>query len=152
MKILIIIIFFSILLIIKANAIEYGYVKASDILSLPEFKRSYEQFQIPEEKIEKLAKALKDVKIEVFLGDWCPDSAENVPPFIKIIEKINLSPDNVFYINVPKEKDKRPDLLKEKKVERLPTFIFYKKDKEIGRIIEHPLPNLIDNIINLLLH
>jgi len=133
----------------KAYALEYGNVKSSDILAIAEFKNRYEQFQISADKIEQIAKALKGLKIEVYFGDWCPDSVENVPPFIKIIEKIGLKEINISYINVPKDKSKRPALLKEKNIERLPTFVFYKDNKEVGRIIEHPIPNLEDNIIEL---
>jgi hypothetical protein len=96
------------------------------------------------------AKIGTNLKIDVFLGLWCGDSINNVPKFIKILEAIASEDLMVNYFTVERtDKQGTPYFVQEFKVERVPTFIFYRNGKEIGRIIENPKKTLIEDFLEL---
>ncbi len=90
------------------------------------------------------------IRIDVYLGLWCPDSLTNVPPFIKIVDKLGTGV-TVRYFSLPKKADKEIKyFVEEAKVERVPTFIFYRGDKEIGRIVENPKAGMLEDFMDIL--
>lgn len=91
---------------------------------------------------------LKDIKVEIFFGTWCGDSKKNVPEFIKLWDHLGFSRDQLsliaVYDNTDKSKNKTSPNNEElgKYIHRVPTFIFYKNNQEIARIVEHPVNSL----------
>ena len=116
-----------------------------------EWQEKYDKFEPEADMVEALkAKLGADLKIDVYLGLWCPDSRENLPPFIKILDRVGTGV-AVRYVNVPKKADKELKyFVEELKVERVPTFIFYRNDAEIGRIVENPKTSLIEDMMEIL--
>jgi len=116
-----------------------------------EWKKNYNTFTPDSKLIQKLKNKIeKNLKIEVYLALWCGDSRNNVPKFIKIL---NLSKHNAnvkFYLCDRKKDNKVEYFVKNKKVKRVPTFIFYRNNKEIGRITENPEKSLLKYFINIL--
>ncbi len=115
-----------------------------------EWQEKYDQYDPPADMIEALKTKLGgDVRIDVYLGLWCPDSRDNVPPFIKIMDRVgNVVP--VRYFDVPKKANKEvPYFAEEFKVQRVPTFIFYQGGKEIGRIVETPKTGVIEDMMEI---
>jgi thiol-disulfide isomerase/thioredoxin len=91
---------------------------------------------------------LKEFKVVVVCGSWCEDTQHLLPQFVKVAQQISLN--NIDYYFVDREK-KSPENAKEKfNVDRIPTFIIYKNDKEIGRIIEtvsEPIEAVLSKIL-----
>ncbi len=72
------------------------------------------------------------------MGTWCGDSKEWVPRFYKVMDQAGFNYRKMKLIAVDRNK-KAGDLdISALHIERVPTFIFYKKKKELGRIIEVP--------------
>jgi hypothetical protein len=95
------------------------------------------------------AKIGSGLRIDVYLGLWCPDSRNNVPPFIKILDRLGTAVP-VRYFSLPRKANKDIKYyVEELKVERVPTFIFYRDAKEIGRIIENPKTGLIQDFMEI---
>ncbi len=86
--------------------------------------------------IEEIKPKLQDVSIKVFMGTWCSDSQREVPALYKILNEIDFNKDNLEVIAVSQEKDTPNQLEKGFDIEYVPTIIFYKNDKEIGRYVE----------------
>ncbi len=104
------------------------------------FTGRYNNYKTDKEIIENLKLYLKDVEIKGFMGTWCGDSKREIPHFYRILEEANFNQKNVSLITVNRQKtaqglEKGYDLL------RVPTFIFYKNGKEIGRFVEHTVNN-----------
>jgi len=88
------------------------------------------------------------LRIDVYLGLWCSDSLRNVPQFIKIIDLLGAG-GTVRYFTLPRKADKEQKyFLEEPKVERVPTFIFYRDDREIGRIVENPKAGMLEDFMD----
>jgi hypothetical protein len=117
-----------------------------------EWQEKHDKYEPEADIIDALkAKLGSNLRIDVYLGLWCPDSLNNVPPFIKILDRLGTAVP-VRYFNVPRKAGKDIKYyVEELKVERVPTFIFYRDVKEIGRIIENPKTGLIEDFMEIVL-
>lgn len=117
-----------------------------------EWKAIYESFQPGDDLIETLKTKIGDnLKIDVYFGFWCGDSKDHVPPFLKILESVDEEgkiPVN-FYTVERKPTPETKYYAEELKVERVPTFIFYRDGKEIGRIVETPTNSLEEDFLEI---
>jgi hypothetical protein len=115
-----------------------------------EWQQKYDEYQPPADMVDALKTRLgADVRIDVYLGIWCPDSRNNVPPFIKTLD-LAAGQAAVRYIGVPRKASK--DLkyfVEEFQIERVPTFIIYRAGKEIGRIVENPKTGIIEDLMEI---
>jgi hypothetical protein len=129
-------------------------IEKDKILKDEEWKKVYDEFTPDDSLIEALAsKSGENLKIDVYLGLWCSDSKHNVPPFLKIIEKINKFNNNLtvnYFIVERKPTRETKYFVEDLKIERVPTFIFYRDQKEIGRIIENPKKSLIEDFMEII--
>jgi len=150
-KALIIFIIIGLMLSLSLSAMEK--ITRDQILGAGEdWKRNYADYEIDEELLEKIKNALDEgYKIDVYLGLWCKDSVNNVPKFIKIIDSLDMENFRVDYYAVERsDKQDSQYFVPEFKVERVPTFIFYCDDSEIGRIIENPEKSMIEDFLAIL--
>jgi len=117
-----------------------------------EWKDNYMNYRVDESFLDTLkAKIGDDLKIDVYLGTWCSDSLNNVPKFIKIIEAVGADNFPVNYYNVNRKPSSDVKYyVEDLKVERVPTFIFYRDGKEIGRIVENPKNTLIEDFLEII--
>ena len=115
-----------------------------------EWQEKYDQYQPEADMVEALkAKLTADTKIDVYLGLWCSDSRNNVPPFIKILDRLG-SAVPVRYLDVPRKAGKEVKyFVEELRVERVPTFILDRGGKEIGRIVENPKLGLLEDLMEI---
>ncbi len=104
--------------------------------------------------IDKIRDELKKYEIIAFMGTWCGDSRREVPRFYKLLETANFPMDQLTMIAV----SSKPNMYKQSpnheerglNIHRVPTFIFYKKGKEIGRIVESPIKSLEEDIVSII--
>ena len=117
----------------------------------PEWKVRYDAFQPRPESIQQLKPLVgNNLRVDVYLGLWCPDSRNNVPRFMKIVDRLEI-PISVRYFSVERKQGKDIRYYFEKaNVERVPTFIFFRGDQEIGRIVENPEKGLTEDMIAIL--
>jgi hypothetical protein len=104
----------------------------------PEWQENYDRYNLSSEQIDILKSKLSaDLKIDV-------------PPFLKILDSTGI-PVSVRYFSVHRKPTPSIRYFADKvQVERVPTYIFYKKDREIGRIVENPRKSLIDDMLEIL--
>jgi thiol-disulfide isomerase/thioredoxin len=96
-----------------------------------------------------LKTALSDIQIIVVLATWCGDSKEQVPRFLKVLDQADFEPERCTMIGVDSQKQARDLDVSVYDIERVPTFIFYRNEIEIGRIVETPLHSLESDILNI---
>lgn len=110
------------------------------------FESTYAEYKPREGALEGVADALENVKITLFMGTWCSDSQMEVPQFYRILDYLKFPEENLTVYAV----DNHPDRNKTTpggetstyKIEFVPTFIFSRDGKEIGRITEYPQKSL----------
>jgi thiol-disulfide isomerase/thioredoxin len=130
-----------------------GFFQKEDLLKEPYkdwYDFAYDDYMADETVTSELKRHLKKVEIKVFMGTWCGDSQEQVPVFFNILDAVNFKYKNMELIGVNRSK-KTPDRLeKGLNIIRVPTFIFYKKGKELGRIVEFPQETLEADMLKIL--
>jgi len=114
------------------------------------FNTGYEDYKVDSETLEKLKPLLKDATITVFMGTWCEDSQRETPHFYKILDETNFDESKLTLITVSDEKTTPQGFEEGKNITNVPTFIFYKNDKELGRIVEYPIESLEKDMLAIL--
>ncbi len=111
-----------------------GFVTTKQVLSIPEFQQRYKEVKIDPVPLGKLSG--KGVTVITVFGDWCSDSVEHVPEFIKINEKVKF--DDVQWVAVGRHLADNTGIVDAYQIKRVPTFLFFANGVEVGRIVEHP--------------
>ena len=124
------------------------------LISFPEFKTMYDS-QYPSYTpdsitVSKLKALASDVKVTIVLGTWCGDSKLQVPHFFKVMDQVGITEKDLTLICVDGHKKAQNGSTDNMKIERVPTFIFTKKGKELGRIIESPKNTLEQDFLAIL--
>lgn len=121
----------------------------SDVFS-EYFNSGYEAYKPDQEIIKKLKDLKKGVEVTIVMGSWCGDSQEQVPKFYKILDEIGMKDSKVNLIAVNRKKTAGDKDISNLNIERVPTFIFYRKGREIGRIVESPSSSLEKDMLLIL--
>lgn len=113
------------------------------------FNSRFFEYTPDEKTINELTNALKGYTIIGFMGTWCGDSKRETPRFYKILEQTDFDENNFELITVNRSK-KTPNNLQEGfNIIRVPTFIFYKEGKEVGRYVEYPRETIEKDILKI---
>jgi thiol-disulfide isomerase/thioredoxin len=140
---------------IKNREILINLCSREGLVNFPEMKERYDEeypaYMPDSTVIDSLKLLVKDQKITVVLGTWCGDSKLQVPHFLKIIDELGIPEERLKFISVDGSKKAEDGILKGLNIQRVPTFIFYDKEKkEIGRIIESPENTLEEDMLQIL--
>ncbi|TYQ00134.1 thiol-disulfide isomerase/thioredoxin [Tenacibaculum adriaticum] len=100
------------------------------------FNDFYEYYETDKKVITALKSKLDGVTIKGFMGTWCGDSQREIPNLYKTLDEVGFNYINLELVTVDRKK-KAKGLEKGYDVVRVPTFIFYKDGKELGRFVEH---------------
>jgi hypothetical protein len=91
-----------------------------------------------------------DVEVFIVLGTWSPDARRELPRFFKIADLAGWPAGRMTMLAVDRTK-RDPELQTAKwDVTRVPTFIFLRGGREIGRIVEKPTTTLEQDIAQIL--
>ena len=113
------------------------------------FSPNYTTYETNKEVVEKLKPLLKEVTIKAFMGTWCGDSKEQTPVFYKILDEADFNYNHLEMITVNRGKSTPDNLQEGFNIERVPTFIIYKNDKEIGRFVEYPRESVEADLLKI---
>lgn len=130
-----------------------GFLTCSDL----EKEKSFEWYQTnynsynPDSSNLLSNKYFKNLKIIVFMGTWCSDSKREIPRFFKILNNCNVSLNQVTIFGLDRSKKTEDSVFNSKyNILRVPTFIFFRNEKELGRIVEFPKESLEKDIQKIL--
>jgi tetratricopeptide (TPR) repeat protein len=118
------------------------------------FEPNYSNYLPDSNLIERLQKALtSEISIEIYFGTWCGDSKRDVPRLFKILDAAHFSDRRVKLIGVDVGEDYKQSPGGEtvgKGIYRVATFRVLKNGVELGRITEHPVYTLEDDLYQIL--
>ncbi len=116
-----------------------------------DYNIEYPSYKPNDTVVEQLKNRIGGVKCVIVLGTWCGDSKEQVPRFLKIIDQSGVNFDKLEFYCVDRQKEAPGLEIKTTfTIEKVPTFIFYRNDKEVGRIIETPQVSLEKDLLDIL--
>jgi tetratricopeptide (TPR) repeat protein len=119
------------------------------------YDENYNAYKVNTDLLKKVKRKTKGITFEVFLGTWCGDSKREVPRFMKVLDVLKVDESNLEIISLSNTKEayKQSPTHEEKGklIFRVPTFIVYKNEVEIGRIVESPVTSLEVDLVQILL-
>jgi len=116
-----------------------GDISQAELLERHEvFKRNYDAYEVTK-RIDGLP---ADLKVKILFGTWCHDSEREVPRMLKLLTASGVKEDNISLISLDIRKEEPEGRAKALDVRFTPTFIFFRSDIELGRIIEQPIKSL----------
>jgi len=127
-----------------------GNVKEADFEKQPYanwYNAEKESYAIDEQTMNLIS--LKEYKVLVVFGTWCGDSRREVPRFMKLMEFIGFK--NVEFCAVDRSKICEGKNAEELNIQKVPTFIFFKDGKEVGRIIESPMHTIEKDMLAIVM-
>ena len=123
-----------------------GDINPSKFLDQPYsswYLEGYSSYEPDPAIIDELKRTdVSDYTITIVLGTWCPDSRREVPRFMKIIDLWGFPDEKIRFIGVDINKVAPLADYDVLGIVRVPTFIFFKNNSEVGRIIEVPVTSL----------
>lgn len=126
-----------------------GEISQQQLLSdYPYFQQSYRMYNLSDEEIMAIKRWPTDLHVAVYFGTWCHDSQREVPRFLKILNE-NMSISSRL-IGLDYNKSEPNGTAKNRGIKYTPTFIIYRNNKEIGRIIERPKVSITADISAML--
>ncbi|MCX7696607.1 MAG: thioredoxin family protein [Bacteroidales bacterium] len=139
----------------KQQEMLVGILNEKDLfhpLFKPYIDAFYDTYLPDAQIIEKIKSIPFDYNIKIILGTWCGDSQEQIPPFLKILHTIRFPSSNVTWIAVDRKKRPHANVsdYETLKIERIPTFIFFRNNQEMGRIVETPKASLEKDWLEIL--
>jgi thiol-disulfide isomerase/thioredoxin len=118
--------------------------------SHPELRSNIGLYDPSKETMDTIKQNIEGMEIKVFTAEWCPDCRINVPKFFSILMALEDSDFSLEIIEVKRGMTDENNLAEKMNVMAIPTFIFLKDGKELGRIIEHPKGKLEEDMAEIL--
>lgn len=125
-------------------------VYSREILSDSVWDQAYQHYEVDAITADELIAYTADIKIKIIAATWCSDSREVVPAFYKLLDYITFPEKDVQIIFVNRAKKSLGDEVTKLGIEFVPTIIFYRNNKELGRIIERPYDSLEGDMLSIL--
>lgn len=114
------------------------------------YQAGYSPYHPDTSTLQLLAPNINFIAIKLVIGTWCSDSKEQVPRFYKILDLLKFDYNNLSLICVDRTKTAPGIDLAPLTINLVPTFIFYRNSKEIGRIIEVPTISLEKDMLRII--
>jgi tetratricopeptide (TPR) repeat protein len=135
-----------------------GICSAKDLGQQPYavwYNPNYESY-IPTTEIISQLKNLQPEKftMKIVFGSWCGDSKRELPRMMKVLNAMGFPEKNIQLVGVYdsmavyKQAPQREE--RGLNIYRVPTFIVYKKNEEIGRIVEYPVESLERDLLKII--
>jgi len=97
-----------------------------------------------------LGNNVTSLKVEVWGGNWCPDTHEGVPALSKVLDVMGVEPANFTYHRVNRDKNKIDGKNIKSAFGAVPTVRFELNGKLLGEVVEFPTKSWEEDMVNFL--
>ena len=117
----------------------------------PVFEKNARNYFPREEVIRKISGIDEKIEIVMFLGTWCKDSVSEAPKLLKVYERADNPKFSLEIYGVDRKKKEGSGLCERYDIQRVPTVLFFKAGKELGRIIEYPEKSVEEDLLEIVI-
>ncbi len=114
------------------------------------YRRTYSSYSVDSVRAERIRKEWRNASVIVFLGTWCSDSKREVPRFMKIAATAGVGEKRVTLYGLDRMRRSPKGFEQDYGIRLVPTFIFLRDGKEVGRIVESPKRSLEEDTAEIL--
>ena len=123
---------------VAAPAPLLGHVTRAQLRAYEPWALFWEQVYVPNAAaVASIKKDAADVSILLVMGTWCPDSKRELPRYFATMDAAGLGDAKLTMIGVDRTKKDTEGLTDKWDITRVPTFVFLRNGKEVGRFVEH---------------
>ena len=116
------------------------------------FLKEYDSYEVNHEMVKDFKTKLKRYRIEVFIGSWCEDSQREYPRLMKILDEAKFPERRLVTYAVNESKKSFYGEEEGKDIRFVPAIIFYRGGKEVGRIVESPISDSLEEDILMIVN
>jgi thiol-disulfide isomerase/thioredoxin len=106
--------------------------------TVPVWRSLMENYQPKSETVAALKASDKQTGVTVVLGSWCPDSKNYVPKMLKALRAAGNEKLQIKVIGIDNQFHEPMDTIQQRRIVNVPTVIVERDGREIGRIVETP--------------
>ena len=114
------------------------------------FDKNYKQHSLDTLTMRAIKDDLAQTDITLFMGTWCEDSQREIPAFFKALDIVGIDSSLVNIITISEDKESPATFLEGRDVNYVPTIIFKKEGKELGRIVEYSIFSIEKDMAKIL--
>jgi thiol-disulfide isomerase/thioredoxin len=114
------------------------------------FLENNQDYEPDANTIKQIKKLRKDVEVVVVFATWCHDTQTQLPRFFRILDEAGFNDENIRLFGVDTGKLAPGVDISWLEISRVPTFVFYKNGREIGRVVEKPSTSLEKDVLMIL--
>jgi thiol-disulfide isomerase/thioredoxin len=127
-----------------------GHVTRADLEEYVTWKELRAQDYVPDPAaLATIAERGRNVTVLAIVGTWCSDSKREVPRFFKIADQAKFPLAAVTVVAVDRTKKDADGLTEKHAITRVPTFVFFRDGREIGRVTEKAATTLENDIATI---
>ena len=116
----------------------------------PWYKAEYDAYDVDSVLLNQIRNHIPEVSISIYMATWCQDCQIQIPRFYKIINQANIDESRIVNASMDINKQTPDNYEEGMDIKNIPTFIFFKHGKELGRIVEKPEVTLEHDILSIL--
>lgn len=114
-----------------------GKITAQELYrKYPAFAENGARYQPDPKIVERLARLDGEMTIVMFLGTWCGDSVREAPKLLSLIENADNPAISLVMFAVDSSLDDGEGVAHQYAIERVPTMVFLRDNREEGRLVE----------------
>lgn len=119
-----------------------GHVTRAQLKAYPPWALFWEQPYVPDPaSVASIKRDAKGVSVLLVMGTWCPDSKRELPRYFATMDAAGMRQSTLTMIGVDRSKKDTEGLTDKWNITRVPTFIFLRNGKEVGRFVERTPPD-----------
>ena len=130
-----------------------GRVDLSSLLEAPYadwYNANYEGHTVDKETTQLTRNEIRFYSVKVFFGTWSLESQKHLPAFIKVMHQLKFPMSRIELVAANRQNRSFYGEEIGEKIKYLPTFIFYKNNKEMGRIVNSPVETIERDILSII--
>ncbi len=130
-----------------------GTIRFEDLLHEPKFtwfNENLEDYTPEYHDMRYLADNLPRYSMVVFMGTWCDDSHYLIPKLYSLLNKVHFPISRLTMYGVDRDKNASGNEKSTYKIEKVPTIILYRDEKEAGRITESVTKSIESDLAELI--
>jgi len=114
-----------------------GHLTRAALHEYASWKPLWEQPYTPDPAAVATIKAhAKGVTVVMIMATWCPDSKRELPRYFATMDAAGIGDAGLTMVGVDRSKKDAEGLTEQHGITRVPTFVFLRDGKEIGRFVE----------------
>ena len=114
-----------------------GHLTRAALQQYASWKSSWERPYAPDAAAVATIKAnARGVTVLLVLATWCPDSRREVPRYFATMDAAGIGDEVLTIVGVDRSKKDAEGLTGTWAIARVPTFVFFRGGREIGRFVE----------------